>query len=272
MDARFLLSRSFAGAFGLTALALLFFFTPLGARAQPCRDATGEIVPCAAAPVVTTSLVAPAVDEPVVEPPSRRAPDAPGYFDLTWYVDLVDPSTVTFTPDAPATIPEIERGTHLGNVAPGFDRAFGGLTLGGGYRPVPWLRLPDLRVSLGYADFEGAPVTLEGGPQALVGAMRDVWNVRLQIGGGLDLRVDIVRLFALAHFSVGGYFASVDVGGSSIGELGRDTFSALSLEAGWTAGIEIEIVPDLSYTIGYRHTHTGVEQNTLFFGIDVALR
>ena len=44
---------------------------------------------------------------------------------------------------------------HLGGMRSAFDRAFGGLTLGGGYRPTPWLRLPDLRVSAGYADFDG---------------------------------------------------------------------------------------------------------------------
>lgn len=270
--ARFLLSRSFVGAFGLTALALRFSCAPGTAAAQPCRDATGEIAPCAGAAPVVVTVVPPPVDEPQVEPPPPPAADAPGYFDLHGYIDVLDPSTVTFTPDSPSTAPEIERGTHLGGIAPSFDHVLGGLTLGGGYRPVPWLRLPDLRLSLGFGDFGGEAVTLEGGPQALTGAIHDVWNVRLQVGGGLDLRVDVVRFFALAHFSVAGYFASVDVGGSSIGELGRDTFSALSLEAGWTAGMEIEIVPDLSYTIGYRHTHTGVEQNTLFFGIDVALR
>lgn len=267
MDARFLSSRSVVGALCLTALALVSSLAPAAARAQPCRDATGEIVPCAVSPAVDMAPDA----EPVVAPPSAPAADAPGYFDLAWYVDLVDPSTVTFAPDAPEMVPEIERGTHLGGMRSSFDRAFGGLTLGGGYRPTPWLRLPDLRVSAGYADFDGEAVTLEGGPQALVGAIHDVWNVRLQIGGGLDLRVDIVRLYALAHFSVGGYFASVDVGGSTIGALGRDTFSALSLEAGWTVGMEIEITPELAYTIGYRHTHTGVEQNTVFFGLDVRL-
>jgi hypothetical protein len=58
------------------------------------------------------------------------------------------------------------------------------------------------------------------------------------------------------------------VGGSSIGGLGSDTYSAVSLELGWTLGMEIELAPEISYTLGYRHVHTGVEQNTFFFGIN----
>ncbi len=184
---------------------------------------------------------------------------------------MVDPSTAGFAPDSPATVPDVVRGTHLAGVGSDFDHVFGGLDRRR-FRPVPWMRLPDLRFSFGYADFGGESVALAGGPQALVGQMRDAWNVRLQIGAGFDLDLDGIRLFALGHFSIGGYFASVDVGGSTIGGLGRDTFSALSLEAGWTAGMELEITNELAYTIGYRHTHTGLEQNTVFFGLDVALR
>ena len=219
-----------------------------------CRDATGEPIACTTPP-------------PPEEHTHREHEE--GYFNLYPFLELSDLSGVRFAPDSPSSVPEVERGSHLTGLPASFDHAIGGLTIGGGYRPVPWLRLPDVSVSFGYGDLSGTSVGVVGGGQSLTGSVHDVWMVRAQIGGGFDVDLDPIRFFLLGHVGLGGYFAQVDVGGSSIGGLGSDTYSALSLEAGWTAGMEIELDRDISYTFGYRHIHTGVEQNSFFFGLNV---
>jgi hypothetical protein len=244
----------------IAALTLMLTLFPISlAQAQDCRDPRGEPIACPA---------------PIAAPPSEPPPERArrereqGYVNFFPQFDLADPSGVRFTPDSPSTVPEIERGAHLTNVGSGFDHVFGGFTFGVGYRPVPWLRLPDVQLAWGYSDFGGRQVGLEGGAQSLTGTMRDVWMVRAQLAAGLDLDLSPIRLYALGHVGVGGYFAQVEVAGSSIGGLGTHTYSALSLEAGWTVGMEIEIADGLAYTLGYRHVHTGVEQNTFFVGIN----
>lgn len=255
----------------LPAFSFLLFPLLLGSAApqvvtEPagCRDATGEPIPCAA----TSPPPPPA---PAGDAHTHRGSEA-GYVDVYPYLDVIDLGNVRFTPDTPHSVPEIERGSHLEGFAHDFDQGMGGITLGFGYRPVPWLRLPDARFTFGYGDFAAGSVDVVGGAQALTAALHDCWMVRAQIGGGVDIDVDPVRFYALGHVSVGGYFLQVDVNGSSIGSLGSDTYSATSLEAGWTAGMEIELDPDIAYTFGYRHVHTGVEQNTFFFGVNIRIR
>jgi len=237
----------------LFAALVLATLTPSVIACADCRDATGEPIACAT--------------PPPPEEHTHREHES-GYFNFYPFIDLSDLSGVRFTPDNPRSVPELERGAHLTGLPSNFDLAIAGFTIGGGYRPVPWLRLPDVSVSFGYGDLSGANVGIIGGGQALTGSVHDVWMVRAQVGGGFDLDLDPIRFFLLGHVGIGGYFAQVDVGGSSIGGLGSDTYSALSLEAGWTAGMEIELNRDLAYTFGYRHIHTGVEQNTFFFGLN----
>jgi hypothetical protein len=237
----------------LFAFVFVFVFGFAQSALADCRDESGEPIACTAAP-------------PPEEHTHRERES--GYVNVYPFLELGDLSGVRFAPDSPSSVPEVERGSHLTGLPSNFDNAFGGLTLGVGYRPVPWLRLPDVSVSWGYGDLRGANVGIEGGAQALTGTVHDVWLVRAQAAAGFDLDLDPVRLYALGHVGVAGYFAQVEVGGSSIGGLGSDTYSAVSLELGWTLGMEIELAPEISYTLGYRHVHTGVEQNTFFFGVN----
>jgi hypothetical protein len=234
---------------------------PPSVEADTCRDARGEPIACE----VPVQISAP---PPAPVERAHREREA-GYVNFFPYFELADPSNVRFTPDNPRTVPEVERGAHLSGIGSGFDHGFGGLSVGVGYRPVPWLRLPELTFAFGYGDFEGTPVDIVGGGQSLTGALHECWMLRAQVAGGVDIDIDPVRLYVLAHVGIGGYFAQVDVAGSSIGGLGSDTYSATSFEAGWTAGMEIELEHDIAYTLGYRHVHTGVEQNTFFFGVNI---
>lgn len=260
MTTRFALAASFLLASPLllgSAVAM-----PAPVRADDCRDARGEPMACAS-PVAPPSAPAPHQADH-----THREAEV-GYVNIAPFFDLADPSGVRFTPDSPNSVPDVERGSHITGIAPGFDHGFGGFSLGLGYRPAPWLRLPEMTLAFGYGDFEGMAVDIVGGGQSLTGVMHDCWMLRAQLAGGFDIDLDPVRLYALGHVGLGGYFAQVDVGASSIGGLGSDTYSALSLEAGWTAGMEIELDRDVAYTLGYRHIHTGVEQNSFFFGVNV---
>lgn len=254
----------------------LFLFSSTPALAQ-CRDARGEPAPCAASP---QQALAPLVSAAVSPTPTPAEPNRTGhahreteggYVDFALTLESVDMSQVHFSPMTPSAVAEVARGAVATGVGTPFETLLGGFSVAIGARPVPWLRLPQLRLSAGFGDLEGASVDMIGGGQPLRATLGDLYYVRAELGAGLDLDLDPIRLYALGHVAIAGYFASVTVEHGGLGDLGTDTFAEDVWEAGWTVGMEIEIAPTLTYTMGYRHIHTGVESNVGFFGVNVRL-
>jgi hypothetical protein len=193
------------------------------------------------------------------------------YVDFALTLEGVDTRQLHFSPMTPAAVAEMARGAVATGVGTSFENALGGFTVALGFRPVPWLRLPQLRLSAGFGDLDGASVDMVGGSQPLRATFHDLYYLRAELGAGLDLDLDPIRLYALGHVAIAGYFASATVEHATLGDLGTDMFAEDVWEAGWTVGMEIELAPTVAYTVAYRHIHTGVESNVVYFGLNVRL-
>lgn len=264
----------------LLFFSLLSVLFPSATHAQ-CRDARGEPTPCAVA--ADTPLSAPT---PVVIPTATPEPDPSaepnqtghthrdseaGYVDFALMIEGVDTRQLHFSPMTPGAVAEMARGAVASGAGTPFETVLGGFSVALGVRPVPWLRLPQLRLTAGFGDLDGASVDMAGGSQPLRATFHDLYYLRAELGAGIDLDLDPVRLYALGHVAIAGYFASATIEHETLGDLGTDTFAEDVWEAGWTVGMEIELDPHVAYTLAYRHVHTGVESNAVYLGVDVRL-
>jgi hypothetical protein len=251
--------------------SLLFAASP--ALAQ-CRDARGEPGPCTLpmeTPLSAPTPVVPIDGDVPTEPNElghQHRERETGYVEFAADLSMVDTRQLHFSPMTPSAVAEIARGGVATGVGTNFETALGGFSLTLGARPVPWIRLPQLRLSAGFGDLAGASADLVGGAQPLHATFHDLYYLRAELGGGLDLDFDPVRIYALAHIAIAGYFATATVEHAGLGDLGTDTFAEDAWEAGWTVGMEVELDPNIAYSFGYRHVHTGVESNSFFFGVN----
>lgn len=149
------------------------------------------------------------------------------------------------------------------------DRAnVGGLALGLGYRPLPWLRLPEIRIRLGGGDAqtEWSPVAGSPGLEAradrvLVGA------VDLVIG--VQVPFEKVSPFLRGYATAG--FASVraEVRHPELGALGAERAVDGWVGAGVEAGFTVHFQEHLGLTIAYRHGLFGPETSGAFLGLAI---
>ena len=242
-----------------------------------CRDARGEPIACAPPPAPPPPAPPPPVAASPVAPPP---PSAPGhdhrehevaYVEYQLELDVVDLSQLHFTPSSPGSVAAMARdGVAVGVGSPNED-VLGGFSMAVGVRPVPWLRFPQLRLSCGMGTLDST-VPLVGAAQPLTASFGDLYFLRAELGGGVDIDLDPVRLYALAHVALAGYFVSATVAHETLGDLGTDTYAKDTWEAGWTVGMEIELFDAFAYTLAFRHIHTGVESSSVFFGVNVRMR
>jgi hypothetical protein len=262
----------------LTVLFGLLILSVSGTARAQCRDASGEPAACTVAPVVTP-LSGPTPVAPLVEPEPEE-PNQTGhthretevaYVDFALTAEAIDTRQLHFSPMTPRSVPAMARGSVALGVGTPFENATGGLTFALGIRPTPWLRFPQLRLSAGFGDFDGATVDMLGGSQPLRATFHDFSYLRAELGAGVDFDLDPIRFYALGHVAIAGYFASATIEHGTLGDLGTETFAEDVWELGWTVGLEIEILPEVAYTVSYRHVHTGVESNAVMFGLNVRL-
>lgn len=144
----------------------------------------------------------------------------------------------------------------------------GGFGFGLGYRPLPWLRLPEIRFRLGGGDAQSEWAPMVGSPglearadRVLVGA------VDIVIGVEVPLRK--VTPFLRGYASAG--FASVraEVRHPELGALGAERVVDGWIGAGIEAGFNIMFHEHLGLTVAYRHGLYGPETSGAFIGLAV---
>lgn len=144
----------------------------------------------------------------------------------------------------------------------------GGLAFGFGYRPLPWLRMPELRFRLGGGDAQMPWSPLAGSPglearadRVLVGA------VDLVIG--VQVPFEKVSPFLRGYASAG--FASVraEVRHPELGALGAERAVDGWVGAGVEAGFTVHFHEALGLTIAYRHGLYGPETSGAFIGLAI---
>ncbi len=144
----------------------------------------------------------------------------------------------------------------------------GGFGFGLGYRPLPWLRLPEVRFRLGGGDAQSEWAPMVGSPGMEARADRVlVGSVDLVIGVEVPLRK--VTPFLRGYASAG--FASVraEVRHPELGSLGAERVVDGWVGAGVEAGFNVMFHDHLGLTIAYRHGLYGPETSGAFIGLAI---
>lgn len=237
------------------------------AAAQDCRDERGEPAPCPAPAPSTPPAAAVAPVEsvaPAPPPPSDAEPTA--YFGYELFFDVGRPAGLGFTQAGAERAPELARPAIVAD-AP--EVILGGLSVVLGARPLPWLRIPELRFSFGGGDYEGESASWRDGNQAMDATLGTMFVVRAELAGGFELPIDDFAIYAMGHVAIAGYFVEARLMHPSAGDLGVQTLAEDAWEVGWTIGISGQIGDGVRLNAAYRHVHTGMESDQVRFGLEI---
>lgn len=250
------------------------------ARAQDCRDATGEPTACTATPVTVeatvTSYDVPSTPAPVPPLPSEPGPSffehsrerTLGYVGWELAFDVVSLEALRFTQAGPERASEAAR--EAGVQPPG-ETVLAGATLIAGVRPVPWLRLPELRLTFGGGDYERRLASWSDGTQEADASLESVFFLRAEVAAGIELPMGDVAIYALGHVAIAGYFLDARLSHATAGDLGTAQLAEDAWELGWTAGIAGHLGQGVYLSAAYRHVHTGAEGHSFRFAVTADL-
>lgn len=147
----------------------------------------------------------------------------------------------------------------------------GGFTWGSGFRPLPWLRLPEVRLSLGGGDHPTRWTPI--GDRGLEAAVTRSFVVRLEILGGVEVDLGPVTPFARVWGGVGAHTAKLKVRDreGALGALGSERITAFAGDLGVELGVSVffdhEAPQRAGLTVAYRRGLVGAEGHGVFVGV-----
>lgn len=140
----------------------------------------------------------------------------------------------------------LEQGDLRGGVA--------GLTFGFGYRPLPWLRLPELRASVGAGPATGR---WSAGPDELSKHAARMMSARLEVLAGVEHDFERVTPFARVYAGLGLTTVRVEVASEALGRIGYERARRAAPDLGVEAGLTWNFSDHLGCTFAYRYTLLG---------------
>ncbi|MCC7536673.1 MAG: hypothetical protein IT379_10690 [Deltaproteobacteria bacterium] len=222
------------------------------------------------APVLVTALrgtdrpVAGTVspDGSVTEPP----PPLEGVVFLRGWMETVDFSGSDFTFDAPDGVAAgLRHSTVHGSRFGSRGTLLGGVTFGASMRPVPWLEVTPMSLTLGGGSIGGPWQSPTGGQPGYELALSSAFLMRLHVEMALRLPLGPLSLFAGGSAGLGVYILGARTSHAQIGDLGDESMSAAAFELAWTAGVSIDL-GDVELTGGIRQTGVGADAIGGFVG------
>jgi hypothetical protein len=130
-----------------------------------------------------------------------------------------------------------------------------------------WLRIPELRLSIGGGQLDGALTPMADG--AINVQAQSFISLHAEIAGGIYHRIGPLVPFFLGRIGYAGYFVDVAVDSPSLGSLGSETVADGAFEAGIETGIGIEFEEHIRATVAYRGTFTGAASHGVVLGIGI---
>lgn len=148
---------------------------------------------------------------------------------------------------------------------------YGGFAWGSGFRPLPWLRLPELRVAFGGGDHATRWTPI--GEQGLEGAITRSFLLRLELLAGVEVDLGPVTPFARVYGGVGMHSAKLKVRDTTLGALGSERIVAFAGDVGVELGFNVFFTDDDDERVGlmvaYRHGLVGAEGHGAFVGLAI---
>ncbi|MEM9191651.1 MAG: hypothetical protein AAGF12_20935 [Myxococcota bacterium] len=187
-----------------------------------------------------------------------------GWSGLWGFVESADLVGLDFELDDPEVA--ILDGLRLGSEHQALDNAtIGGVSIGTAFEATEWLRVPEIRISLGGAALNGAfrPV---GEIDGVAVRPESLFFLRAELGAGLYHRVGPFVPYLHGRIGVGGYFLDVEVRDRGLGAIGSETAIAGAFEAGFEAGLDVAVGRHFRARAAYRNTALGVPSHGVIFG------
>lgn len=148
---------------------------------------------------------------------------------------------------------------------------YGGFTFGSGFRPLPWLRLPELRVAFGGGDHATRWTPI--GEQGLEGAITRSFLLRLELLAGVEVDLGPITPFARVYGGVGMHSAKLKVRDTALGALGSERIVAFAGDVGIELGFDVFFTEDQGERVGlrfaYRRGLVGAEGHGAFVGLAI---
>ena len=238
--------------------------------------------PCATSGVVVQQSVvvhvAPAPPQSVAAPTEPTpAPADPEFepsvaFEFGGLVERADFGGIGFTFDSPAGVAAVVRALHVDLSGLGDARVMlSGASIAISGRPQPWLRGPEVRLSLGSGSFDDRLLTPAGAPNGVSLALGNVLAFRLEGAFGVQHDFGPLGFFAVGRIGWGAYFVSARTQEVRLGDLGEETLSAHRAELGTTVGVSLLLGGVWHLEAAWRRTFTGATGDGLLVGLSAEL-
>lgn len=144
----------------------------------------------------------------------------------------------------------------------------GGFALGLGYRPLPWLRLPEIRFRLGGGDAQTDWAPALGSPDLEVRADRVLIGA-VDLVVGVQVPFERVTPFLRGYASAGFATVRAEVRHPELGALGAERARDGWVGAGFEAGFVVHFHEALGLTVAYRQGLFGPETSGAFIGLAI---
>ncbi|MCA9614002.1 MAG: hypothetical protein KC586_14695 [Myxococcales bacterium] len=148
---------------------------------------------------------------------------------------------------------------------------YGGVTWGSGFRPLPWLRLPEFRLAIGGGDHDTRYTPI--GDQGLEGAITRTFLLRLELVAGVEYDLGPITPFARIYGGVGMHSGNLKVRDAALGALGRERVIAFAGDVGLEVGVNVFFADEnderIGLMIGYRRGLVGAEGHGAFVGLAI---
>jgi hypothetical protein len=224
--------------------------------AQDCRDGSGEPVACPAPAPAVVATPAPPAEPP--RPPTVFEREG-GYYEWGITFHNVDLRPLHLTPQRPEWVPELARGLMVHGRSAPHDVVGGGITFLTGFRPVPFLRFPELRFTVLGGEIDAEMTRTQDG-SGLSARPYSFVAVRAELGIGVEAHAGPVGFFATARAGIAGYFVEAALEHPTLGDFGRAQLAEDALELGWEVAMSYDF-EDSGWSIKWtvEGNHLGAE-------------
>ncbi len=185
-------------------------------------------------------------------PPEEKHEEAIAWMHWGIFVEEISLGSLGLAFDAPEV--NALDGAQVPLAEPWGSPIVGGFRFGSGARPLPWLRIPEISLSIGGGSPDGAWVGMADGAPDFQARLTSMLLLRAELAGGVELDLGPIRPFALGRVGVAGYFVDAEVRHADLGELGTETLSTAAFETGFDVGVAIRLVDGLHVTAQWRET------------------
>lgn len=144
----------------------------------------------------------------------------------------------------------------------------GGIAFGVGMRPVPWLRIPEIRFAFGAGGMDAIWTTTPEQPELEV-AFRRLWQLRIEAVAGVEYDFKRITPFLRGWAALAIYGGRVNVRHNDLGQLGSERLGDVRGELGIEAGMNVRLGGPVGLMLAYRRGLVGATGHGAMIGFSI---